>query len=146
MDYGLMYQTRYPVLKKAADRLLADPPAGFEAFCAESRWLEDYALFMALKDRQGGEPWFTWEPDLRLRRPAALAAAREELADQTAFWKAVQFLFFRQWSALKAYANRKGVQIIGDLPIYVSGDSADVWANPDQFQLEIGRASCRERV
>ena len=69
-------------------------------------------------------------------RPKALAAARRELAGQIDFWKAVQFLFFRQWRTLKAYANNQGVSIIGDLPIYVSGDSADVWANPDQFQLD----------
>ena len=136
VDYGLMYATRYPVLKKAADRLLASPPAGYEAFCKKSEWLEDYALFMALKDQNGGASWFTWPEDIRLRRPQALAAAKKELADQVSFWKAVQFLFFRQWNALKTYANGKGVYIIGDLPIYVSGDSADVWANPDQFQLD----------
>ena len=136
VDYGLMYKTRYPVLRKAANRLLANPPAEFEAFCAESQWLEDYALFMALKDKQGGAPWSAWPEDIRLRRAAALSAARAELADQVDFWKAVQFLFFRQWSALKSYANGKGVYIIGDLPIYVSGDSADVWASPDQFQLD----------
>ena len=136
VDYGLMYRTRYPVLRRAADRMLAAPPPEFEAFCGESDWLEDYALFMALKDKQAGNPWFTWPEEIRLRRPKALAAAKEELAEQVAFWKAVQFLFFRQWSALKSYANGKGVSIIGDLPIYVSADSADVWANPDQFQLD----------
>lgn len=136
VDYGLMYVTRYPVLRKAADRLLADPPGEFAAFCERSEWLDDYALFMALKDRHGGASWFTWPEDVRLRRPAALASAREELAEEIGFWKAVQFLFFRQWNALKSYANGKGVYMIGDLPIYVSGDSADVWANPDQFQLD----------
>ena len=136
VDYGLMYAARYPVLKKAADRLLAAPPAAYGEFCAASPWLEDYALFMALKDQNGGASWFTWDGDIRLRRPAALAAARKELADEVEFWKAVQFLFYRQWNALKAFANGKGVRIIGDLPIYVSGDSADVWANPDQFQLD----------
>ena len=136
VDYGLMYETRYPVLRRAAARLLADPPAEYGTFCRDSAWLDDYALFMALKDRQAGAAWFTWQPDIRLRRPKALAAARRELAGQIDFWKAVQFLFFRQWRALKAYANNQGVSIIGDLPIYVSGDSADVWANPDQFQLD----------
>ena len=136
VDYGLMYQTRYPVLKKAVERLLASPPDGYQAFCGGSEWLDGYALFMALKDKHGGASWFTWPEDIRLRRPAALSAAKEELAGQVEFWKAVQFLFFRQWRALKAYANGKGVRIIGDLPIYVSGDSADVWANPDQFQLD----------
>ena len=136
VDYGLMYERRYPVLRKAAERLLAAPPAGFGAFCQKSDWLEDYALFMALKDEQGGVPWSAWPEDIRLRRPQALCAAKKRLAGQIDFWKAVQFLFFRQWDALKAYANGKGVYIIGDLPIYVSGDSADVWASPDQFQLD----------
>ena len=105
-------------------------------FCKTSVWLDDYVLFMALKDKHGGASWFTWEPDIRLRRKSALAAAKKELAGEIDFWKAVQYLFFRQWNALKAYANGLGISIIGDLPIYVSGDSADVWANPDQFQLD----------
>ena len=136
VDYALLYRHRYPVLRLAAQRLLVHPPAEYEAFCRTSDWLDDYALFMALKDRHGGASWFTWEPDIRLRRPQALSAARQELAGEIQFWKAVQFLFFRQWAALKAYANGKGVYIIGDLPIYVAGDSADVWANPEQFQLD----------
>ncbi len=136
VDYGLMYVTRYPVLKKAARRLLAAPPAEYETFCKTSVWLDDYALFMALKDKHGGASWFTWPEDIRLRRRPALSAVKKELAEQVDFWKAVQFLFFRQWKALKDYANGRGVCIIGDLPIYVSGNSADVWANPDQFQLD----------
>ena len=136
VDYGLMYAQRYPVLKKAADRLLANPPAEYAAFCAASPWLDDYALFMALKDKHSGASWFTWDADIRLRRPEAVNAAKAQLAEQVDFWKVVQFLFFRQWGALKAYANNQGVSIIGDLPIYVSADSADVWANPDQFQLD----------
>lgn len=136
VDYGLMYITRYPVLKKAARRLLADPPREYEMFCKTSTWLDDYALFMALKDKHGGASWFTWEPDIRLRRKSALAAAKKELADEVDFWKAVQYLFIRQWNALKSYVNGLGISIIGDVPIYVSGDSADVWANPDQFQLD----------
>ncbi len=136
VDYGLMYETRYPVLKRAAARLLANPPAEYAVFCKTSAWLDDYALFMALKDKHGGASWFTWEPGVRLRRESALAAAKKELAGEIDFWKAVQYLFFRQWNALKRYANDRGISIIGDVPIYVSGDSADVWANPDQFQLD----------
>lgn len=139
VDYGLMYETRYPVLHKACDRLLAQNRPGFAAFCREQEdWLEDYALFMALKDRHGGASWFTWPEGLRLRKPEALERARSELAGEASFWKAVQYLFFGQWRALKEYANGLGLSIIGDLPIYVSGDSADVWANPDQFQLDEG--------
>ena len=137
VDYGLMYVTRYPVLHKACGRLLAQERPDFAGFCREQRdWLEDYALFMALKDKHGGESWFAWPEGLRLRRAGALEQAREELAGEVAFWKAVQYLFFRQWRAFKTYVNRLGISIIGDLPIYVSGDSADVWANPDQFQLD----------
>ena len=136
VDYGLMYITRYQVLQKAARRLLTNPPREYKMFCKTSTWLDDYALFMALKDKHGGASWFTWEPDIRLRRKSALAAAKKELADEVDFWKAVQFLFIRQWNALKSYANGLGISIIGDVPIYVSGDSADVWANPDQFQLD----------
>ena len=137
VDYGLMYQTRYPVLKKACARLLAAEKADFAAFCAKNaQWLEDYALFMALKGANGGVSWFQWPEELRLRQSEALEKAKADLTDEVNFWKAVQYLFFHQWTALKAYANEKGISIIGDLPIYVSGDSADVWANPEQFQLD----------
>ena len=139
VDYGLLYVTRYPVLRKACARLLAQRRPDFADFCREQAdWLEDYALFMALKDAHGGVSWFQWPTELRLRRPAALERARRELAEDAGFWRAVQYLFFRQWRALKAYANGLGVSIIGDLPIYVSGDSADVWAGPEQFQLDAG--------
>ena len=137
VDYGLMYRTRYPVLHKAADRLLAGPLDDYHRFCNEnSFWLEDYALFMALKDWHGGASWLTWWSGVRLRRPQSLDAARQALSGEIQFWKAVQYLFFQQWYALKGYANEKGVLIIGDLPIYVALDSADVWASPGQFQLD----------
>ena len=137
VDYALLYQRRYPVLRRAARRLLAAPPADFAPFLADNGvWLEDYALFMALKDKFGGVSWFQWPEELRRRDPAALKAAEQELSQDISFWKAVQYLFFAQWRSLKEYANQKGVSIIGDLPIYVAGDSADVWANPGQFQLD----------
>ena len=137
VDYGLLYQNRYPVLRRACARLLAQNRPDFAVFCREQAdWLEDYALFMALKEAHGGASWFQWPEELRLRRPAALERAREDLAGETAFWKAVQYLFFCQWDALKSYANGLGVSIIGDLPIYAAGDSADVWAAPEQFQLD----------
>ncbi len=137
VDYGLLYETRYPVLHKACDRLLNQSRPDFALFCQEQgEWLEDYALFMALKDKHGGISWFQWPEELRLREPAALANVREELAGEVNFWKAVQYLFFQQWNDWKKYANGLGISIVGDLPIYVSGDSADVWANPEQFQLD----------
>lgn len=137
VDYDLMYQNRYPVLRLACARLDRSGTGEFAAFCREQEsWLEDYALFMALKEKFGGRSWQEWPEKLRLRRPGALEKARKELAKETEFWKGVQYLFFRQWHALKKRANEKEISIIGDLPIYVSGDSADVWANPDQFQLD----------
>ncbi len=137
VDYGLLYERRYPILRLACRRMLAAPPAEFAVFCKNnSFWLEDYALFMALKEAHGGAPWQEWERPLRDRDGLALEQARRALGADVGFWKGVQFLFFRQWEALKGYANRRGVGIIGDLPIYVSGDSVDVWAHPEQFQLD----------
>ena len=137
VDYGLLYQNRFPVLRLACGRLLTNPPADYSAFLADNAgWLEDYALFMALKGAHGGDPWYRWPEELRLRRPEALEEARRTLAGEADFWRAVQYLFFRQWDELKALANRNGVSIIGDLPIYVPLDSAEVWADPGQFQLD----------
>ena len=137
VDYGLLYQTRYPVLRLACARLLAGDRRDFERFCREHEdWLEDYALFMAIKDSRGGVAWSRWPEELRLRRPRALERARRELEDDVAFWKAVQYLFFRQWEQVRAFAHAHHVEIIGDLPIYISLDSADVWAEPGQFQLD----------
>lgn len=140
VDFGLLYERRYGVLKRACARLLAAPPASFTAFCAaQGYWLEDYAFFMALKDLFGGASWQDWPVPLRSRDPAALTEVQSQVADGIAFWRAVQYLFFRQWDALKTYANGKGISIIGDLPIYVSGDSVEVWAHPEQFQLDQNR-------
>ena len=137
VDYGRLYELRYPVLRKACVRLLAERPADYEDFCRENAfWLPDYALFMALKDAHQGAAWSGWEPELVRREPAALERARAAYARDIDFWQAVQYLFFRQWTALKAYANGKGVQIIGDLPIYVAADSVDVWSSPENFQLD----------
>ncbi len=136
IDYGLLYRQRFSVLKKAVDRLQKRIPNELEEFCATQPWLENYALFMALKDRFGGAPWSRWPAPLKMRQPQAIQQAMQELNNEVRFWQGVQFLFFRQWSALKQYANRHGVQIVGDLPIYVAEDSADVWAEPCQFQLD----------
>jgi 4-alpha-glucanotransferase len=109
----------------------------FDQFCqVEAPWLEDFALFMALKDAHGGASWLTWEPELMARQPAALAQARAALDQAVWQHKFRQFLFSRQWRALKKYANDRGVKIIGDVPIFVAGDSADVWSNPEGFCLD----------
>jgi 4-alpha-glucanotransferase len=112
----------------------------FEEFCAEERsWLRDFALFMALKDAHGGASWFEWESELIERQPAALARARRSLDDAVRQHEFRQFLFFRQWRALKSYANACGVKLIGDIPIFISGDSADVWSRPAEFLLDARR-------
>ncbi len=112
----------------------------YEEFSArESRWLDDYALFMALKDFHQGAAWNSWSEDLVLRRPAGLERARRLLAGGVGRHKLGQFLFARQWAAVKAYANAKNIRLIGDVPIFVAGDSADVWANPELFKLDARR-------
>ncbi len=137
VDYGILYQNRYPLLHKAFERFAEHTPEDYAQFCREQEdWLEDYALFMALKDAHGGEAWSKWEDGLRFRDPQAMDRAREELAWEIGFWKMLQYLFYQQWGALKSYANENGIRIIGDVPIYVAFDSADVWANPSQFYLD----------
>ena len=109
----------------------------FSKFCADKGyWLDNYALFMAIKDAQNGEGWHNWQPELSKREPAALAEIEKELEEEIFYYKFVQYEFFRQWSELKNYANKNGIEIIGDIPIYVAHDSADVWANPEIFALD----------
>ncbi len=137
VDYGIMYTSRYALLKKAYARFKKAVPDEFKEFCKkEADWLDDYALFMALKDANGGVAWFEWSDDLKLRKPEAIAKAKKEYADDIEFYQMLQYLFFEQWWNLKEYANGLGIEIIGDVPIYVAGDSADVWANPNQFYLD----------
>ena len=135
-DYELLYKNRFQVLRLAVSRLSRGDKFEMRGTLWGADWLEDYALFMALKDKFGGASWLDCPEELRLREPASLALARKELAAEIDFWKWVQHLFFSQWWSLKEYVNQKNISIIGDLPIYVALDSADVWANPDQFQLD----------
>lgn len=109
------------------------------AFLRENKWAADYALFMALKNHFGGGSWQAWPDELRLRKPEALQRYREELKTEIAYHTFVQVLFFRQWFALRKYVNEKGIKLFGDMPIYVAVDSADVWANPEYFQLDEDR-------
>ena len=135
VDFGLQYENRRKMLYLAFTRFPENED--FDRFCRENEgWLPDFALFMALKDRHGGAPWHEWEEDLKFRNPQALDRARMELTEEIRFYCFQQYLFFKQWNALHAYANRQGIRIIGDVPIYVPLDSADVWMNPDQFWLD----------
>ena len=137
VDYAWLHQTRIPLLRRAWERgrvCYAQPLAEF--MVEEADWLPDYALFLALRKRFGGKELKDWPDEIRLRHPSALARYRAELADECAFHAFLQLLFFRQWTAVKAYANGKGISIIGDLPIYVSPDSAEVWSRPELFQLK----------
>ncbi len=135
IPYERLYETRFAVLRRAAERF-ADEEA-LAAFCRrEAAWLDDYALYMALKHRHGEQAWMYWEDALRRRDTAALAARRRELAADIRFWQCCQLWFFEQWTALRAYANERGVRLIGDMPIYVAQDSADVWAHSDLFELD----------
>ena len=137
IDYGALYTQRPLILKKAADRLLAAPAPAYEAFCAEQAfWLEDYALFMAVKAEQGQAGLADWPDELRCRQPDAITAAKHRLAAEIGYYKAVQFFFYTQWNALKAYANQKGILLVGDIPIYVSPDSSDLWTQPELFQTD----------
>ncbi len=131
---------KLPLLLKAAghfkETATIDQQQEFNTFCASRAfWLNDYALFMALKQAQGGASWHQWEAAIAHRDPDALAHWRHELSVEIYQQKYLQFEFFRQWSAVKQYANKAGVQIIGDIPIYVAHDSVDVWAFPEWFHL-----------
>jgi len=133
-DFEILYHNRLAVLKVAYGRFAGD--ADFDRFCREnSSWLSDFSLFMALKERFDAQPWYCWESPLKLRDPDAIWQVRQELKNEIRFYSFVQYLFFRQWNALRDYAHEKNIRIIGDVPIYVPYDSADVWSNPELFQL-----------
>ena len=135
VDYGTLYENRLAVLRIAYGRFPGSED--FDRFCRENgSWLSDFALFMALKEKNGGSSWYTWEDPLKLRQPEAIWQARQELKGQIRFYSFVQYLFFQQWKRLRDYAHGKHIRIIGDVPIYVPYDSADVWSNPELFQLD----------
>ena len=137
VDYKLLYENRYPLLKKAFERSNHIENSAYKDFVKENNyWLRDYSLFMALKSEFGQRPWNEWADDVRFRDKDALKKYKEKIKKEIEFQSFIQFKFYSQWSALKTYANRKGISIIGDIPIYVSFDSADVWANPSLFQLD----------
>jgi 4-alpha-glucanotransferase len=133
VDFGEAHRLKDQILRSAYERYTKTTDtslrSAFETFAQlQSHWLEDYALFRALKDANGGVAWNEWEP--------ALESARDELREEVEAHMFYQFLFFRQWFALKTYANERGISVVGDLPIFVAHDSADVWTNPEQFKLD----------
>ncbi len=136
VDYERQYSHRLPLLRRAFERSHIQNDPDYVRFCEETPWLSDYTLFMALKDRHHGAAFGDWDEGLRRRHPEALAQAHAELGAHVDFYAFLQYHFYRQWTSLKAYANGKGVHIIGDIPIYVAYDSADVWAHPELFQLD----------
>ena len=140
IDYGKLYHERMPLLKKAYQKSKKTPdPAFVEFWTKNAWWLDDYALFMAVKDVFGGASWDQWAEDIRFRWDNAIWYYKETYKEEVGFYAWLQYIFAKQWRALKDYANEKGVKIIGDLPIYVAYDSADVWAHPELFQLRDDR-------
>lgn len=135
--YDKIYQSRFKVLKIAYERCPVEKRDGIRKFYDKnSFWLKDYALFMALKDHFGGQCWTEWPDAIRMRKEDAVAAYEKELADDMGFYIFLQYLFRMQWQTLKQYANDRNIKIIGDIPIYVSFDSVEVWAHPELFQLD----------
>lgn len=137
VDYGLLYVERHKVFAKIQENFNKNIPADFEKYCAEnSFWLDDYALFMAIKDAHNGASFSTWESDIKVRQPGAVVNWSERCAKRVQYYKILQYLFYKQWYELKKYANDNGIKIVGDIPIYVAADSSDVWTNPKQFALK----------
>lgn len=137
IDYEKIYLSRFKVLKTAYHNSEIEKDPDYTKFVRDNGyWLDDYALYMAVKNSFDGKSWSEWDEDIKLRKPAAMKQYREQYAEEVAFYQFQQYLFAKQWFALKEYANRKKIQIIGDIPIYVAFDSADTWANPELFQLD----------
>ena len=136
VDYEKIYFSRFQLLELAFERADVKNDNAYAAFVKENEsWLKDYAMYMAVKDSLGGIAWIEWDEDIRLRKPQAMTSYEKKLEKEIACYCYQQYLFAKQWDELKAYANKKGVQIIGDIPIYVAFDGADAWANPELFQL-----------
>lgn len=137
VDYEKIYNTRFRLLRMAFERADLKKDSEYKTFVEENKlWLKDYAMYMAIKDSLKGVSWIEWDEDIRLRKPEAMAKYEKKLAKDITFYSYQQYLFSKQWMALKEYANQKGISIVGDIPIYVAFDSADTWANPELFQLD----------
>lgn len=141
IDFGMVIEYKGQLLKKAfhvfKKKRGKDVKEAFEEFCTEqAEWLDDYSLFMAVKDFHGGELWTQWNEDIALRKKGAVSKWTQKLEDDVMYHKFLQFKFFSQWKKVKEYANSKNIKIIGDLPIFIAYDSADLWANKNLFSVD----------
>jgi len=141
IDYGAIYNQKYPLLRKAYENFKSsdnlEMRENFEHFKRENAsWLNDYSLYISLKNHFNGLPWNEWAHDIKNREHGAMEHYRNELADDIEYHNFIQFLFFKQWGDVKRYANENGIKIIGDIPIFVAADSSDAWANPEIFLFD----------
>lgn len=140
VDYAKIYNGRYPVLRKAAERFLAHPSQDYEDFKKkQGKWLDDYALYMAIKNKHDGKSWLDWDDEYKVYSEKKVKEWAEEFKDEMEFWKALQYFFYKQWDQMHDYVKKQDIQIVGDVPFYMALDSADVWANPDLFLLDEDR-------
>lgn len=137
IDYSALYEYRYRLLKKAWKRSGIEKEKSFRRFVKKNAfWLNDYALYMAVKESFGNICWVDWDEDIKTRQPKALKEYKKKFSKEIEFYQFLQYMFHEQWKRLKGYANKKGIRIIGDIPIYVAADSSDAWANPELFQFD----------
>lgn len=141
IDYGAVYNQKYPLLRKAYENFKSfdnhEMKENLEHFKRENAsWLNDYSLYISLKNHFNGLPWNEWAHDIKNREHGAMEHYRNELADDIEYHNFIQFLFFKQWGDVKRYANENGIKIIGDIPIFVAADSSDAWANPEIFLFD----------
>ena len=137
VDYNQIYIERNKIFSRVYNHFKINIPDDFEDFCKEnSFWLDDYVLFMAIKDEYNGVEYTKWDNDIKFRQPDALRKWQEKCSDKVTHYKMIQYFFCKQWYALKEYAKNNGVKIIGDIPIYVASDSSDVWAQPENFSVD----------
>lgn len=137
VNYEILYKSRYQVLRKAYEKFRISPPPDFEKFKSENDyWLKNYAMYSAIKDCHNGMPFYMWEDGYKFRNNEFIKKTETDLSEEIGFYEMLQYLFSAQWFKLKEYANRNGIKIIGDIPIYVAADSADVWGEPEQFMLD----------
>lgn len=137
IDYGLLYDHCFEILRVAYSRFKSSKAPAYRCFCKENKsWLDEYALFMALKGMYNGKPWYEWDEDIAMHKAKAVSEAKKNLKDDIGFYKFVQYEFYRQWNVLKTYANENDIEIIGDIPIYCAFDSVEAWSSPNLFMFD----------